>query len=107
MSRFHEVRKKCIMAGMKRSETELHLWNEAYLLGRRRWYWGPLWMSDVVGWLNTRRYRIAATLAVALLIAVLVWLVNLVSELAFPWSPALLTLGLIIGVVAARYWEER
>ena len=107
MSQFHEVRELCRRTGMNRGQTELHLWNEGYLMGRRRWYWGPLWMSGVVGWLNTHRYRIFASLAVTLLIAVLVWLVNLVSELAFPRSPALLTLGLIIGVVAARYWEER
>jgi hypothetical protein len=30
------------------------LWNTAYRLGRKRWYWGPMWMSSLQGWINSR-----------------------------------------------------
>jgi hypothetical protein len=33
------------------------LWNTAYLLGRKRWYWGPMWMSSLHGWINSRLAR--------------------------------------------------
>ena len=33
-------------------------WNEGYRLGRERWYWGPRWMVNVIGWINTQKQKL-------------------------------------------------
>jgi len=35
------------------------LWNEAYRLGRSRWYWGPSWMVSLIGWVNTQKSKLS------------------------------------------------
>lgn len=35
------------------------LWNEAYRLGRARWYWGPSWFVSLTGWFNTQKQKLA------------------------------------------------
>jgi hypothetical protein len=48
---------KCEQFGFSEEITRETLWNEAYRLGRRRWYWGPSWLVSLTGWINTQRQR--------------------------------------------------
>lgn len=45
------------MDATKRSVAEV-MFNTGYLLGRRRWYWGPSWWVSFIGWLNTQRSKL-------------------------------------------------
>jgi len=56
---FRETLAKCAAFGFNEAITRQTLWNEAYQLGRSRWYWGPQWMVELQGWLNTRKAKIA------------------------------------------------
>jgi hypothetical protein len=55
---FKEVLAKCQEFGFNEEITREMLWNEAYRLGRSRWYWGPAWMVSLQGWLNTKLSRL-------------------------------------------------
>lgn len=55
---FKETLKACQDFGFNEEITRETLWNEAYRLGRKRWYWGPHWFVSLQGWLNTKRSRI-------------------------------------------------
>lgn len=54
---FKETLAKCREFGFDEETTSLHLWNEAYQLGRSRWYWGPRWLVNLTGWINTQRQK--------------------------------------------------
>jgi hypothetical protein len=58
---YKECVKKCEEFGFSEEITRLTLWNEAYQLGRRRWYWGPKWFVSFIGWINTQRSKFKAT----------------------------------------------
>jgi hypothetical protein len=47
----------CEEYGFCKEITYETLWNEGYGLGRRRWYWGPMWFVDLKCWLKTRFRR--------------------------------------------------
>ncbi len=49
--------KKCQEFGFNEDITREMLWNEAYRLGRQRWYWGPSWFVSFQGWINTQISR--------------------------------------------------
>jgi hypothetical protein len=46
--------KACEDFGFNEEITREMLWNEAYRIGRSRWWWGPMWMSSVKGWFRTQ-----------------------------------------------------
>ena len=43
---FEETIKLCKEYNFNEQITQEILWNTAYLLGRSRWYWGPMWWVD-------------------------------------------------------------
>lgn len=49
-----ETLDKCKEFGFNEEITRETLWNEAYQLGRSRWYWGPRWLVSFKGWINTQ-----------------------------------------------------
>lgn len=55
---YKECLDKCKDFGFGEHITREVLWNEAYRLGRSRWYWGPCWMVNFTGWINTQLSRI-------------------------------------------------
>ena len=54
---FKETLAKCRELGWNEDLIREFLWNEAYTLGRKRWYWGPRWFVNLQGWFNSRRHR--------------------------------------------------
>lgn len=52
---YQETLAKCREFGFNEDITRETLWNTAYQLGRKRWYWGPGWFVDLIGWINTQR----------------------------------------------------
>ena len=48
----------CEDFGFGEEITRETIWNEAYRLGRRRWYWGPWWFVNVIGWVNTQKDKL-------------------------------------------------
>lgn len=55
---YQECLSKCREFGFNEDITRETLWNEAYSLGRRRWYWGPSWFVSLTGRFNTWRQKI-------------------------------------------------
>ena len=53
MTTLKETLAKCKEFDFNEEITREVLWNTAYDLGRRRWYWGPKWFVDLTGWFNT------------------------------------------------------
>ena len=53
-----ETQAKCKEFGFNEEITQECLWNEAYRLGRSRWYWGPSWFVSFIGWFNTQRAKL-------------------------------------------------
>ena len=51
---FKDCLECCEDFGFDKQITAETCWNEGYRLGRRRWYWGPMWFSSVRGWINTQ-----------------------------------------------------
>ena len=49
-----ETQDKCKEFGFNEQITQEMLWNEAYRLGRSRWYWGPMWFVDFQCWLKSK-----------------------------------------------------
>ena len=56
---FKQTLAKCAELGLGEAFTRQTLWDEAYQLGRSRWYWGPSWMVKLQGWLNTRAHALS------------------------------------------------
>ena len=54
---FESVYTACEEFGFNKKLTAEQCWNRGYALGRARWHWGPWWMVNVTGWVNTRIYR--------------------------------------------------
>jgi hypothetical protein len=52
-----ETLAKCKEFEFSEQITREMLWNEAYQLGRRRWYWGPMWWTDFECWLKSKVLR--------------------------------------------------
>lgn len=55
---FKETLEKCQEFGFNEEITREMLWNEAYRVGRSRWYWGPSWFVRLIGWFNTQKARV-------------------------------------------------
>lgn len=55
---YKETLDKCKEFGFNEEITREVLWNEAYRLGRKRWYWGPSWFVTLTGWFNTQLEKI-------------------------------------------------
>lgn len=53
-----ETINKCKEFGFNEQTTREMLWNEAYSLGRKRWYWGPSWFVTLTSRINTILYKI-------------------------------------------------
>ena len=51
---FRETLAKCREFEFSEELTREFLWNEAYRLGRERWYWGPRWWVNFQGWLKSK-----------------------------------------------------
>ncbi len=51
---YKETLDKCKKFNFNEEITREILWNTAYQLGRRRWYWGPYWFVSFIGWCNTQ-----------------------------------------------------
>jgi hypothetical protein len=49
MTNFEKIYQKCKEAGFDEYLTAEMCWNEAYRLGRSRWYWGPIWWVKFLG----------------------------------------------------------
>lgn len=49
-----ELQEKCREAGFNEQITQEMLWNEAYRLGRSRWYWGPMWWVSFKCWVKSK-----------------------------------------------------
>jgi hypothetical protein len=56
---FSETYETCKKFGFSDEATALHCWNAGYTLGRKRWHWGPQWLSAVKGWINTQKYKLS------------------------------------------------
>jgi len=56
---FEETLAKCKEFGFNERVTQEILWNTAYQLGRKRWYWGPSWFVSVMGWFNTQKQKLS------------------------------------------------
>lgn len=52
---YEQTLQKCREIGFNQDITNETLWNTAYQLGRSRWWWGPPWMVNFVGRINTIR----------------------------------------------------
>ena len=48
---------KCKEFGFNEDITRETLWNTAYLLGRSRWFWGPMWWVDLKCWFRSKLHR--------------------------------------------------
>lgn len=55
---YKECLQRCKELDFNYEITKEILWNEAYRLGRARWYWGPSWFVSFIGWLNTQKSKI-------------------------------------------------
>lgn len=55
---FEAIIEYCQNTGLGPEITAEMCWNGGYRLGRKRWYWGPSWMVDLRGWINTRIYAL-------------------------------------------------
>jgi hypothetical protein len=55
-----ETLDRCADFNFNKQITQEMLWNTAYQLGRSRWYWGPSWMVNLTGWINTKILKIKA-----------------------------------------------